>query len=216
MTSALLPETPQGRKCSRLVALSLPLAAGRPGSALVNCRRALLQGRPDPSPNAGVSQAAYALAADVRLGGLNHYGGRPKPKPLLHAAGRPADALAVSRMLQLTRWLTGLWLLSALAVAAMLVLVSAFEPQDNRQDKKTDQVAIQFDDIKRVDALQQGNGQRAQAGTDFHKRIVGSRRNHIHQMLDHALVVQEILTEAFAGIHGCGRANKKCDRPVRQ
>ncbi|MEA5422169.1 adenosylcobinamide-phosphate synthase CbiB [Synechococcus sp. CCY9202] len=104
----------------RLVALSLPLAAGRPGSALVNCRRALLQGRPDPSPNAGVSQAAYALAADVHLGGLNHYGGLPKLKPVLHAAGRPADALAVTRMLQLTRRLTGLWLLSALAIALAL------------------------------------------------------------------------------------------------
>ncbi|MCT0224716.1 adenosylcobinamide-phosphate synthase CbiB [Synechococcus sp. CS-1328] len=101
----------------RLVALSLPLAAGRTASALGCFRQALVEGRPDPSPNAGVSQAAYALAADVRLGGVNHYGGLAKPKPLLHPAGRPADALAVSRMLRLTRRLTGLWLLSAFAVA---------------------------------------------------------------------------------------------------
>ena len=67
----------------RLVALTLPMAAGRPRQTWSLFRQALEQGRPDPSPNAGVSQAAYGLAAGVRLGGLNHYSGEPRPKPIL-------------------------------------------------------------------------------------------------------------------------------------
>jgi adenosylcobinamide-phosphate synthase len=74
-------------------------------------RQALEQGRPDPSPNAGVSQAAYALAANVRLGGVNHYGGEARTKPLLAADQPPADRDAVERILALNRSLLRLWLL---------------------------------------------------------------------------------------------------------
>jgi adenosylcobinamide-phosphate synthase len=91
----------------RLVALSL----GQLGPALRD-------GAPDPSPNAGVSQAAYAHAARVQLGGLNAYGGVQRRKPLL-AAGSPApDAAAVCRMLRISRWLQLVWLvISTLLVA---------------------------------------------------------------------------------------------------
>jgi len=89
----------------RLVALSLG-----------QLRPALIDGAPDPSPNAGVSQAAYAHAVGVQLGGPNHYGGELRRKPLL-AAGRPApDAPAVVRMLQLSRRVELLWLLAAALV----------------------------------------------------------------------------------------------------
>ena len=77
----------------RLVAVSLPLAAGQPG----------------------LSQAAYAHVTRVQLGGSNSYGGQIRQKPLL-AAGLPApDQAAVLQMLQLNRRLELIWLTTAAA-----------------------------------------------------------------------------------------------------
>lgn len=102
----------------RLTALTLPAATGQPWRGTALLRAACRDGRPDPSPNAGVSQAAYAQLVGVQLGGLNHYGGQPRPKPLL-AAGRPApDRAAVERMLSLNRRLQLLWLLAAALLLA--------------------------------------------------------------------------------------------------
>jgi len=95
----------------RLVALTLPLAAGRPRQTWRLFRQSLEQGRPDPSPNAGVSQAAYALVARVRLGGVNRYGGEARAKPILAADQPPADRAAVARILALSQRLQRLWLL---------------------------------------------------------------------------------------------------------
>lgn len=101
----------------RLVALSLPLAAGL---GIARAREqfwaALRDGAPDPSPNAGVSQAAYAHAAEVQLGGLNRYGDQLKAKPLLAEGNPPADAAAVQRILGLSRRLEGIWLVAGLAL----------------------------------------------------------------------------------------------------
>ena len=104
----------------RLVALTLPLAACRPLQTWRLLRQALEQGRPDPSPNAGVSQAAYALAARVRLGGLNHYGGEARPKPILAPDQPPADREAVGRVLALSRRLELLWMLIWMLVGAAI------------------------------------------------------------------------------------------------
>ncbi len=106
----------------RLVALSLPLVAG------INTARrcvpllhaALRDGAPDPSPNAGVSQAAYAHAAGVQLGGLNRYGDAIKAKPLLAKGYPPASRSAVQRILKLSIRLEALWLAAGLAVGACL------------------------------------------------------------------------------------------------
>ncbi len=95
----------------RLVALSLPLAAARPGRTLAWLRGALEQGASDPSPNAGVSQAAYALAAGVRLGGTNRYPEGLRHKPLLAPENPAADASAVRRILGLTARLELIWIL---------------------------------------------------------------------------------------------------------
>lgn len=101
----------------RLVALGLPLAAGQPGRCFSLLAAALGEGAADPSPNAGVSQAAYAHAAGVQLGGCNRYGGQPTSKPLL-APGLPApDGAAVRHMLELTRRLELVWLATAAMVA---------------------------------------------------------------------------------------------------
>jgi len=101
----------------RLVALSLPLAAGAgPGGCFRGLASALRDGAPDPSPNAGVSQAAYAHAAGVQLGGLNRYGDQLKAKPLLAAGSPLPNPAAVERMLRLSLRLELLWLLAGLTV----------------------------------------------------------------------------------------------------
>jgi adenosylcobinamide-phosphate synthase len=92
----------------RLVALSL----GQLGPALKD-------GAPDPSPNAGVSQAAYAHAVGVQLGGSNRYGGQERCKPLLAAGCRAPDQAAVLQMLGLSRRLALLWLLLAVVGFAL-------------------------------------------------------------------------------------------------
>ena len=106
----------------RLVALTLPLANGRPDCTLTWFRTALAEGGADPSPNAGVSQAAYAQAAGVRLGGLNLYGGELRAKPVLAASAAPPDRQAVARILALSRRLELLWLLGAAGIAALVWL----------------------------------------------------------------------------------------------
>jgi len=95
----------------RLVALSLPLAAARPGRSLAWFRGALEQGAGDPSPNAGVSQAAYALAAGVRLGGTNRYPEGIRHKPVLAPDHPEADACAIRRILGLSARLEVIWIL---------------------------------------------------------------------------------------------------------
>jgi len=101
----------------RLVAVSLPLAAGQPVRSLEVLAAARRDGAADPSPNAGLSQAAYAHVAGVQLGGSNSYGGQTHRKPLL-AAGLPApDQAAVLQMLQLNQRLELIWLTAAAAGA---------------------------------------------------------------------------------------------------
>ncbi len=102
----------------RLVALSLPLAALglpalRPRRLINRWQMSLRDGRDDPSPNAGVSQAAWAHAAGVRLGGRNRYGGIEKAKPLVGPPGRGPEREDVERMLQFSRRLEAIWLAAA-------------------------------------------------------------------------------------------------------
>jgi adenosylcobinamide-phosphate synthase len=98
---------------ARLVALTLPLAAGRPDRLPSWWAAAIEEGAADPSPNAGLSQAAYAQVAAVRLGGINRYADGLKAKPVLAPSAPPADAAAVERILSLTLRLEILWLLLA-------------------------------------------------------------------------------------------------------
>ncbi|MCX5930294.1 MAG: cobalamin biosynthesis protein [Cyanobacteria bacterium] len=105
---------------ARLVAFTLPAAAGRPGQGPGLGREALRQGSADPSPNAGVSMAAYALAALVQLGGVNHYGGVARAKPILGRGFPAADPTAVGLVLTLSSRLEALWL--ALSLPLLLAL----------------------------------------------------------------------------------------------
>ena len=109
----------------RLVALSLPLAAGTgPIGCLKLAAVALQDGNPDPSPNAGVSQAAYAHAAGVQLGGLNRYGDQLKAKPLLAAGCPPPNRPAVERMLRLSLRLEWIWLFTGLVAGGLIGIAS--------------------------------------------------------------------------------------------
>ena len=110
---------------ARLVALTLPLAAGRPGATGALWQAALADGAADPSPNAGVSQAAFAHAAGVRLGGLNRYGGGWRQKPILAAGAAPPDRAAVSRILALSRRLELIWLVGGTALVGAVSVVAA-------------------------------------------------------------------------------------------
>ena len=108
----------------RLVALSLPLAAGKPRRCCGVLAAARRDGAADPSPNAGLSQAAYAHVTGVQLGGSNSYGGQIRHKPLL-GAGLPApDQAAVLQMLQLNRRLELLWVTAAAAGSFITKILS--------------------------------------------------------------------------------------------
>ena len=108
---------------ARLVALTLPLVSHRPWRFGRQFRQALREGAADPSPNAGVSQAAYALAVQVRLGGRNRYADGWRDKPVLGANFPAVDRLAVERMLSLTRRLELLWLLVFLILSSLPLIV---------------------------------------------------------------------------------------------
>ena len=107
----------------RLVAFSLPLVSRRPLHPLRYGRRALRQGAADPSPNAGVSQAIYALLLGIQLGGESLYGGVVRQKPLVGVIAPesplPTSRLAVEAILALTVRLQGLWLV----LSGLLILV---------------------------------------------------------------------------------------------
>jgi adenosylcobinamide-phosphate synthase len=110
----------------RLVALSLPLVAGaQPAQAWKQLQQARKDARSDPSPNAGLSQAAYAHALGVQLGGANRYGGVIRHKPLLAAGCPPPTAAAVQAMLRLSNRLELLWLVLAAALVCLLLASAA-------------------------------------------------------------------------------------------
>ena len=101
----------------RLVAFSLPLVSSQPRKWRQLAAEALRQGAADPSPNAGVSQAIYALVLGVQLGGASTYGGQVRHKPLVGLISRQGEAALepamVEAMLALTLRLQDLWLLLA-------------------------------------------------------------------------------------------------------
>lgn len=101
----------------RLVAVSLSLAAGKPGRCLSVLAAARRDGAADPSPNAGLSQAAFAHVTGVQLGGSNSYSGQMRSKPILGTGLPVPDQAAVLKMLQLNRRLELIWLAAAAAAS---------------------------------------------------------------------------------------------------
>ena len=97
------------RATAALVAAIRPRAAG-------DIWRAVLGDAPNhPSPNAGVAEAAFAVALGVRLGGTNRYGDRVENRATL-GAGRAPQVPDIAAAVELSRQV-GLALAAALAVA---------------------------------------------------------------------------------------------------
>ena len=93
------------RVTALLVALARPRAAGAIGRAVVR------QAPAHPSPNAGVAEAAFAVALGLRLGGANRYGDQIELRPAL-GHGRPPERADIARAVRLSGDVT-----MALAVA---------------------------------------------------------------------------------------------------
>lgn len=86
---------------SALIACCAPAVHGSPAAALRVTRR---WGRAHPSPNAGMSEAAFAGALGVRLGGRNVYHGAAEERPVIGTgrAATPADIVRANRLLKAT------------------------------------------------------------------------------------------------------------------
>jgi len=88
-----------------------PLVGGTAGKAVDVVRRDAGQ---HPSPNAGVVEAAFAGALDVRLGGHNYYHGAIEDRGFL-GDGRPVEIADIARASRLAAAVS----ISALAVAVL-------------------------------------------------------------------------------------------------
>ncbi|MGH8997518.1 MAG: adenosylcobinamide-phosphate synthase CbiB [Acidimicrobiales bacterium] len=99
---------PAARATAVLVAVAAP---GRAGAVWRACRRDAPQ---HPSPNAGVAEAAFAAALDLRLGGVNRYGGRVELRAPLGEGAVPGPA-DIDRAVALARRTTMLLLMALLA-----------------------------------------------------------------------------------------------------
>jgi len=81
---------------ARLTAACIAAASFLAGMNGRQAFRILLRdGRKNPSPNAGLSEAAAAGALNVQLGGMNYYFGEPSLKPLI---GEPVTPLSSSHI----------------------------------------------------------------------------------------------------------------------
>lgn len=95
----------------RLAVATVALLSGRPGTVWRICWRDAIA---DPSPNSGWSEAAYAAALGVQLGGPNYYQGVLRPKPLLGDDLRPITPAQIEQALGLTRRACLLWIFWAI------------------------------------------------------------------------------------------------------
>ena len=68
-----------------------------------------------PSPNSGVSEAAFAAALNLRLGGTNRYGDQIEHRVIMHASGDSPSLTDIKRATVLSRRVT---LLTAAVLAA--------------------------------------------------------------------------------------------------
>ena len=91
------------RLTALLAAALAPLVGGSGWRALEVARR---DGRRHPSPNSGVTEAAFAGALGVRLGGRNDYGSRIEQRPPLGAEGSAPTAVDAARAGRLSRAVT--------------------------------------------------------------------------------------------------------------
>jgi adenosylcobinamide-phosphate synthase len=99
------------RLTATLVAVTVPARAGSIWRALRG------PARRHPSPNAGVAEAAFAVALGLRLGGTNIYQGRVDVRPPL-GDGRPPEAGDIARAVRLSQKVTAALVLGLLVTGA--------------------------------------------------------------------------------------------------
>jgi adenosylcobinamide-phosphate synthase len=102
------------RLTAALVVAAAPLVGGSPSGALRAWRR---DADRHPSPNAGVVEAAFAGALDVRLGGPTHYRHELQIRPVL-GDGRPPTVADLRRAVLLSRAVQALAAVACCAVTA--------------------------------------------------------------------------------------------------
>jgi adenosylcobinamide-phosphate synthase len=78
------------------------VAVARPRRAVAVWRAVRRDAAAHPSPNAGVIEAAFAAALDLRLGGMNRYGDRMETRVTL-GSGRPPSGADIARARRLAR-----------------------------------------------------------------------------------------------------------------
>ena len=96
-------------------ATALLVALARPGHARAVARAVRRDAPRHPSPNAGVSEAAFAAALGLQLGGANRYGEVVEHRPAL-GSGRAPGPQDITAAVDLSRDVT--WLLAGLLVLA--------------------------------------------------------------------------------------------------
>jgi adenosylcobinamide-phosphate synthase len=96
------------------------VAVVRPRAAGAIWRAVRSQAPSHPSPNAGVAEAAFAAALDVRLGGMNRYGARTEHRPVL-GTGHGVEPSDIWRAVDLSKDVSA-------AFALLLGAVGLFAP----------------------------------------------------------------------------------------
>ena len=97
----------------RIVLITLPLVSMSWTDWPTTVRAAAADGKPDPSPNAGLSESIFAHCSDVQMGGLNRYGNTWINKPLLSAQSDKATSSGVRKLLNLGLRREVAWLIVA-------------------------------------------------------------------------------------------------------
>ena len=100
---------------------ALLVAAARPSRAVDVWRIVRRDARAHPSPNAGVAEAAFAAALELRLGGTNRYGDRVEERAPL-GDGKPPTPADIDRAVALFRDCTTLLAASLLGGAAVVAV----------------------------------------------------------------------------------------------
>jgi|TARA_B100001063_G_scaffold103148_1_gene96256 adenosylcobinamide-phosphate synthase len=112
----------------RLVMVSLPMVSHPFWRWAHLIHAAESDGRFDPSPNAGRSEAIYGHCTGIKMGGANKYGNDWLEKPVLAGQYQCPDQTKIKELQQLSQRLLQLWIVVGTAVILMVLsMKSAFQ-----------------------------------------------------------------------------------------
>jgi adenosylcobinamide-phosphate synthase len=98
-------------------ALTAPFFGRRTGDVFSIVAR---DGRKNPSPNAGVPEAAFAGVLGVELGGRSRYFGKIVEKPVIGEQAELLTASTIGEAIRLIMFLTGLFVVAGIAVRVLV------------------------------------------------------------------------------------------------